>query len=170
MKSKLGRPARSYNNRIQTNKLAVNWIISSRIRCNNRSFVNLGLPKITGKSHISYATIKLPRLTPLHGQSLANLRGQYGMTSFLTSYAGIGWIHGLFDSTDLFVWDVRILFFTYPLASLRNRNRKAHAVVRNCPYTRAPVSRSTECLSLPVMPGSSPDHRYARRVDRQIYV
>jgi len=61
-------------------------------------------------------------------------------------------------------------FFTYPLASLRNRNRKAYAVVRTCPYTRAPVSRSTKCVSLPVMPGSRPDNRYARRVDRQICV
>jgi hypothetical protein len=81
-KSKLGRPALSYNNRIQINKLAVNWIISSRIRCNNRPFVNITVPKITGKLHISYATINLSRLNPLHRHSIANLRGQYRRVSF----------------------------------------------------------------------------------------
>jgi hypothetical protein len=70
------------------NKLAVNWIISSRIPCNNRFFVNLGVPKITGKLHINYATINLSTLTQLHGHSLAKLRGQYGMATAKRVLAG----------------------------------------------------------------------------------
>ena len=79
--------------------------------------------------------------------------------------------HGLFASTDLLIWEVQIFFLPIRLASLRSRNRKAYAVVCNCPYIRAPVGCTiTKSVSLPVMPSSRPDHRYARRVDRQIYV
>jgi hypothetical protein len=77
--------------------------------------------------------------------------------------------HGLFTSTDLLIWDIQV-FLPTRLASLRSRNRKAYAVVRNCPYIRAPVSRSTKCVSLPVKPCSRPDYRYARRANWQIYV